>query len=611
MRKFITEDFEIDLSKLKITDNSENPWFSDSYFAKFTFPFDLPLTEDNNENLGFISIINANSHKLLYDGIYVDGNEMSTARCELIEINEGASLQMESGFSEFPNFNKSLSELPLHYEQVFDIYDHAKRIIALKWPEVNYNFPQIITDKIDTSEEVYWAFEGVINNYRGGEFLRNYYDTNEEITYNKNVIQPLPYALHVMKQGFLDAGYDLSGDILNIKSLQQMTLYGVKEYWNTYNQQSESISAYFDEYDERNLTEKGMIVLTFDRSVDIVSAGRYRIIGEFICSAKGDKSAAIIEVHYYTIYYRDTVLASGAFASSFYDNKTQSINITFDAIQDVSNNKVRVVLHCGNSRDNQVINLEINPIRLHDSSGEAIPTIINPNIIDLKKSVPNVTFGDYVNLIRNMYNLDMSIEEGFVRMNFIQTERLKSDVIDLRHKEVDKPKRNYTWGTSFLLKYDQDSKDEYKYAEVFHSANVISTQDFKTNDKTNEIAFNALPLPIISRNNINTSYAYEDDESKVFFILYDGLINSLNLAKENTEITIPYLHDNFWQDWIEFRIKSQSINWSFVAYGEDIMHLTKKSRIFAFNHLMLVKNISKTEVYPDIYEVELTGETET
>ena len=46
MRKFICSNFELDLSKLKVTDNLQNPWFSDKFFVKVSFPFEMDLSDD-------------------------------------------------------------------------------------------------------------------------------------------------------------------------------------------------------------------------------------------------------------------------------------------------------------------------------------------------------------------------------------------------------------------------------------------------------------------------------------------------------------------------------------------------------------------------------------
>ena len=165
MRKFIHSNFEIDLSKLKISDVQENPWFTDKFFSKFTFPFEMDLSEENDINFGFISFYNANSHQTIFKGKYVHRNIMEDAVLEIEEVSDKITLSLSYGFDEFPNFKKKLSELPLDKFEVTNIYNHAATIISQTWPAVNYNFPQLHIDKIDNTQAPWEAFEKIINNY--------------------------------------------------------------------------------------------------------------------------------------------------------------------------------------------------------------------------------------------------------------------------------------------------------------------------------------------------------------------------------------------------------------------------------------------------------------
>jgi len=58
MRKLIHSKFELDLSPFKVSDTEENNWFSDSFFTKYSFPFEIDLTDDLDIALEFISQYN-------------------------------------------------------------------------------------------------------------------------------------------------------------------------------------------------------------------------------------------------------------------------------------------------------------------------------------------------------------------------------------------------------------------------------------------------------------------------------------------------------------------------------------------------------------------------
>ena len=61
MRKLIHPNFELDLSGFQLSDNEENNWFSDSFFTKYSFPFEIDLTNEIDEATGFISQLNSSS----------------------------------------------------------------------------------------------------------------------------------------------------------------------------------------------------------------------------------------------------------------------------------------------------------------------------------------------------------------------------------------------------------------------------------------------------------------------------------------------------------------------------------------------------------------------
>ena len=242
MRKVIHSNFELDLSNKKMTDISENPVFSDKFSAKYSYPIEIDLDDDLDTAFGFISFYNSSEPLTYIDVMYNHNNVLSPAILEVEEV-QGQKLQVTIswGFEEFPSFNKKLVELSLDKFEVPDIYTHAAGIISQTFPAVNYNFPQIHTDKIDIDDEVWFAFEKILNNYKDGAFLENYVDTIEDITYNTNIMQPIPYLLHVLKQGFLDGGYMMSGGFVNHPMIKKALLYADAEYYTTFEQESYSV----------------------------------------------------------------------------------------------------------------------------------------------------------------------------------------------------------------------------------------------------------------------------------------------------------------------------------------------------------------------------------
>lgn len=616
MRKFIHSSFEIDLSKLKISEILENSWFSDKFFSKFTLPFELDLSDENDINFGFLSYFNANSHSLLFEGKYVHRNIIADAILEVLEVEEKISLTLSYGYDEFPSFKKKLSELPLDKFIVPNIYTHAASIINQNWPNVNYNFPQIHIDKIDNSEEPWLSFEKIINNYKAGAFLVNEVSP-EDVTYNRNIIQPVVHILHILKKGFEDGGKILKGDILNDENFTKMYVYTDTQYWTTVDQESSSVLLLSDNYTEKgNFIVKGVFegdfswsipiinpVLTYMRyfsQVNITNPGKYRVVGKIRLCAFGFNQKA-----WFKIKYRDNSLIYKELNSISYAQKDYNIDVVFETLVDLNPNFISIEVYNSINKDKTIVDVNINPIRLHDDSGQAIATVINKNQVDLTRAVPDMTFGDFVTSLKNWFNLDIDQRGNEIHINFIQEEKKRQSIIDLSPFEIKTPRRKFNRGTSYILKFQDVENKEYKWLPIYKSISTTLTDNYKKDEKTNEIIIDALPLPLTVRNGIQTTHAFSTDNSKLFIVMYDGLKSGLNLAIDPYAILVPQVYEKHWKDWIDYRIKSQGFSWVFKTDYEKIADLNNKSYVFAYQNTHIVRRIFRTEIDEDEFEVDL------
>lgn len=611
MHKFITSNFELDLSTFEISLVEENYWFSDTYFTKYSFPTDIKVGEELQKELGYLFDHNYADAETIFQGTYVNGDTMELGVLEVENVldNETLSVSIRWGFEELPCFQKKLSALSLDKFELpegVSIYDYAVGIISQTWPAVNFNFPQIHTDKIDTSDDIYAFFEKIINNYKEGAFLINEVDIVDDITYNRNIMQPLPYHLHILTRAFAEDGYTLKGDLVEDEIFQKKLLFGDVDYATTYDQQSVSLTVLNTEgvYD-------GNLFTTYNKSVDIPFPGKYRVVGQVSLRIFTSNVPKWIEVR-----YRDTVLfakwKSTAGLLEAMTTVNYEVDAIFETISDEQPNTITVVSYQNVVVGDDVLiiaDLNINPIRLHDSSGEAIPTIINQNKIDLPRAVPDVQFVDYLKYLKNKYNVDLTIKGKDVFMNFVENEIRDAETVDLTKYEVKAPLRKKNKGISFLLKFeDVDSKD-YKYLPVFQNANGFTTSSFITDEKTKEIVLDGLPLPLMFRNGVQTAHAFEDSEDKIYSVLYDGLTGGLNLAKDPTPILIPAVHEKYNKAWFENRINATAYVWQFKLIPEVARLLNSKSKVFAYGRNHLTKIVTKTQIKPDVWEIDLETET--
>ena len=611
MRKLIHSSFELDLSNYKLSVVRENFWFSDGFFTKYSFPFELDLTDELDAALGFISRYNSSDIQTYIECKYYHNNTIEDAILEIEQNQDKVSCVVRFGYDQLPNFEKKLSELPLDKFELapgITIYQHAEAIIPQTWPAVNYNFPQIHTDKIDTdSDDVFFAFEKIINNRKDGAFLINEVVTEggEDVTYNRNIMQPLPYTLHVLKKMFEDVNLTLSGDIVTDERFQNQLLFGDVDYATTVTQESISIITMSeDRVETGNVMFLGG-VRSFNRYLVtqvIANPGRYRLIGKIKIYPIRNIAISV------KIKYRNQVIAFYTSASVLF-SRVIDVNLVFDTLADLLPNEITIESYQGVSSGQIIFELDLNPIRLHDAQGNPIPSIVNKNEVDLTKTVPDMNCGDFIKLIKNWYNYDLDVQGNLAVMNKVENQINYNDAIDLSAHEVKYPLRRFQKGSSFLLKFaDVDSKD-YTYQPVFHDVNGIVNSSFVTTEKTTTIDIDALPLPLLVRNGVQTAHSFESNNSKPYFVIYDGLTAGLNLSKSPANILIPQVHEDYYRKWFNFLINTTEFNWSLRMFAEEFQMLKPKSKVFAYGRIHLVKTINDTEVSPDLFEIELETAT--
>lgn len=642
MRKLTHSKFELDLSQFKISDTEENSWFSDSFFTKYSFPFDIDLVDDLNVAFDFIEHHNS-SPELYYEVIYTHNNFISKAIFEVEQLQQKLTCTLRFGFESLPSFGKKLSELSLQKLVLpvgTTIYQHANSIVGQTWPNVNYNFPQLHTDKISTDDSQWSAFEKIINNRKDGAFLINEVDEIEEVTYNRNIIQPLPYFLHILQRGFADDGYILAGQILDDHRIKKATLYGDVDYFSIV--QFDSIFIYKMKEDA---TETGSIVspgtftvntafssfspqistiivnplVNFRRFLyieNLPNKGKYRVSGTFAFV-----NNRFID-SYFRIKYRNTVIyefkINKKFTQDYYDRVFRfsvhefNVDTTFETLSDGLADDITVEIYTSDTwlTDKTFLDISIDMVLLNDQSGNPLSTVINKNEVDLKRAVPDILFDDFVKGIKNWFNYDITKVVG----NTIYMDRIEDNVnhnyvIDFSMFEVKYPVRKYSKGNSFLLKFaDIDSKD-YTYLPVFQNQSSIVSSNYKVDDKTTTIEINALPLPHTSRNGVQTAHAFENNNSKIYLVPYNGLVGGNNYSLPINEYLIPAVHETNWRKWFDFRINSVNYVWSFKCFIEQLEGLNSKVKIRAYENTHILKVINKTEIAPDQFEVEFDSQT--
>lgn len=601
MRKLIHSNWEIDLSNFKITDSVQNSVFSDSFFTVYTFPFDIDLTDDLDKAFGFISSYLTNP-QTYYECQYFENNKIHPAKFEILETdNNTLQCQFEYGFENISTWDKKLAELSLHEFDLptgVSIYEYAKADINKTYPAVDFCFPAIHID-LDRDDPLWENFEGLLNNFRNNNFIENTYDVPNEISLNKNIMQPFVFWLYLLKKGFEEAGFNLSGDVLNDSVLKTKAISSFVEYYKKAEPYELNIFKLYNEFDG-TYPQGDTFGYFIDQTLVIEKKGRYNFIGTFFAIG-----SVIIKVE---IYLNNNLI----YQANMVTNVSQhDVDIEFDVFAN-SNLRIyyRYITNNQTNFDEETIVIDGAAFRIYEynDQNEVMPEVRNENKINLKKTVPDITFGDFVKLTKNWRNYDLFFDGNNAIMNRIIADRNNENALDFSKFEIKNPLRKFNQGKSFILKFvDIEENPNYSYDQVFQDINGISQTDFIENSKTVKIEINALPLPLKTDKGFTTAHMFEQS-NRVYAVAYEGLRNGKNETINPEEMLIPNTHAVCWFDWFVFRLNASAFKWNFKANDVDVLYLNEKSTLYAYGRFHLINILQRDEIEPGLFEIDVETE---
>lgn len=606
--KLILSELELDLSTYEFSMIEENNWLNDKVSSKYTYPVDIELTPEQNVALGHITEINLAEYDSLLDGQFYAMGLKHDCVFE-IEKHIGTQLsgQIRYGLEEFPNFDKELSGLPLEYVELqTSIFDYAKTIIDKTWPEVNFNFPQVITDKIDTDTDQWAFFEGIVNNYVAGDFLINEFDSVNNVQINRNIIQPLPYVLHILQKGFEDAGYSLAGEILEDPEFKKATVYALSEFYYSFSSETQEVQVRLNEPIPGH-TQR------FAKTITFPEPGRYKIAGNlYLRKNYMSESNAYFKLNNRTVAsYRFTKPPNKKYRELYV---AVDFNIDFKGTEgpmeftSLSYNVQN--LPGDDSYDALILDVSVTQLSAYDANGNLIPTLVTPNQINLPKCVPNMSFGEFTTAIARWKNYGIVVRDNVVTMDKKVAELQADDTIfNFTEFEVEKPERNFNRGKTFTLEFFKHEHPDYSFPAMYIDNDGYKLSPFIKRDDTDEIIINGLPLPLKPKGDIVTAHGFLDDTSKAFIVLYDGLTGGLNLAQDPASLGLVNIYENNYREWLRFLINSIRTVWSFLTSYERIYQLKVSDIIYAYRQYHIIRKLTRKNTRINVIETEIELET--
>ncbi|MGV8914402.1 MAG: hypothetical protein ACOH1X_03025 [Kaistella sp.] len=607
--KFFSNGKVLDLSGQKISVSESNSKVSDKMFTKYLFPFEIYMDDEFKAGFGDYASYDSYDLAKIIIGQLLYENEYREAKLEILNV-EGDYLtgQIDFGFEEIPNFSKPLKELPLEKFDVDNIHTFAAGIAAKKYPQTNFNFPRLYYGRYSPDEKVWDAYNGFVNdmNDDGTALRNNYIDALGEI-YNQNIVQPLPHILYLLKTGFLDAGYILSGDILTDPMLAQQWVFSGTEYFSRLIQRRYGFEFTSANFDQLFLETGPDDYAQYQKYNTVEKLGVYKIAGtvEFFKARKMWAS--------YKILLNGVVIWSKYHGS---DRQTilERIPLNFEFTVTEVNSVLEMYIYTQYHEDSwthPISSLAVTSVALEDATvivaEEDMGVITNLNRIDLTRAVPDITFGELVNRIRNFLNYDVTTQGNTIIMDKIGSSE-PTNIITIPPEFLQKkPRRNILNKKSFLIRMPNWENEE-KADSIFYDSSGF-TINKEAEELTTVIETNTYVLPVYAakiRGPV-TGVVKSYDSSLLQLVKYDGKSGIQNNAKPSPELTFPELFYTNWEKWLRGRLRSVEFVWMFTSEDDQLL-FSIKNYIGCYQNIHIIKELVKDYI-GDSVEVNITTET--
>lgn len=598
--RFVCPYFEIELSDIQVSYTEENPRFKDSFFTKYSFPFYIYIDTEVRLKMGDYDKFSAVNLKKSYEGFHVLEGKIKKATLEILNV-EGNKLevQLDSGFEELPNFDKKLSELPFETIQVDNIYIHADTVCRLSYPDTTYNFPKIIYDKHDSSENGWELFNQFINARGESGFIDNNEDGSDwddkpesertpadKIHKNRNIIQPMPYVLHILQVGFSDAGYQLAGDILSDKDLLQRVVFHSKSNYTVQAPTQEQVIKFTKDSADRSYVPKNHPQYLYNRYTQSISIKK----GKYIFQG----SSNLLSFPYFKTYVRVYLGGEEIFLKEY--NKDGTIAVFFDFINTVDDTELRVVVwtFLEKEKTDEIAFFQVNTINGIE--------LQNRNKFGISEFVPPMTFGEFVRILKNWKNYDISIHGRKIYMNYLSTVS-SLEMKDISSVEIKHPKKTFLKKRSFNIEFPRtDEQSNNAYIDIGGvQIGGIAKED------TTKIQINGYCLPLQTHRGQTTAAIKVEDESVLALVYYDGLTNEQNLAKNPGGLMLPDILSVL-RPWYQQRIESNEFRWSFFVSKNKWRHIDIKDTVHVYGKKAWIKEINKNTIDKKHYQIDITVE---
>lgn len=617
------------------TINLVNPLFSDENYKFWSYPYESFMTDEFKREFQNLALLNkSKTIKKIEGQLNIEG-AVYNGILEIISTDRNmVKKQIDFGFRKlnFTDFN--VNELNYGIIDVANIYNYVDGVLDKTYPEINHCFPRVQTSEFEREEngnvinncpiinDVYQTEDVWAEVMNLGKIVRPFdiYEYKELI----NIIKPYIFLLEILKKSFEKLGYTLEGDILNDDDFRFLAL------------DNEGTS--YEEFKFEELKEITTLSLPLDEEIikkvklKTVGGGRLNIkynanYSETYSDEYGTNTYNISSVDAeIKVKYKlggtivEDVVSVDAFASVQYTLYTVEIPLSFSFVEiEVEIKYTLKKYEEGYDYDN--IEVQFNPITQKGFQGNLEKNDelkIMKNKLILSEFVPEVAFSDIISFLKSYgYILIPKGNSIYVNKIYLKNEKPK----DFTFSEVMFPEIIPKSFDAKIIKLS--SYDKLKYGKITITDAGILVNSEKDFINKEEITINSLPLPFATVKKAIRTYVFEgikmyviksiieqnviaeekEADTPIKLIKYRGVFNKKNDGLDTSYLLPENAINTYFKNDIRF-FHSDNIKWSFISSSEEFKNLKEDDKIYAYKRELVIKNLTKTFVGKDMYQIE-------
>jgi hypothetical protein len=576
---FYGTDFDLNVTNLNIKFVEESNFFYSSFYKNYTPPFSMFLDDETSLKLGLIDVENVTGYTVKHEGkLFIDNTFFDATL--LLEVNkeviEGSFFY---GSLNLPLLETPLKELPFPTINGSNIRALASSYLDKSWPEVPCNFPMLYDDDF-SNQTNYDAFLGIINHWDGTDFIENTIDVDGNIL-NKNVMVPFPYILEILTIGFASEGKQITGGFVNKKENAHLLL-DVKGHLERFSTSTENNFQFFSPTDQ--YLNYNILVSQYKKEIDVTAIGTYNIRVAINLPKE-------LNVLSFKILKDSQVI---------FESTSKAIQTELSVNKEVATGTIKVsfILELEGNTDNIE---DYNNFSFEKSEGKLN---VFKNIFSLSEFMPDITFGAFLEKLKNWLNLKIEIKNSYVVIDYVEDLFDQISYQDDSDFEIQTPKIEFNQ----IKRYRLTTK--HPETEIYVGKNGLSStiDDIRKEDivtiNTGISLYN-----IEERDGVFTALRNEDADFAI--LLYNGkdannypvIANSV----EGCSFTLQEVYSKCWRKWLYFRLNSETCTDSFTAHS--LQEFSTKIGRYKYNKKHINKKISKQRISEEQFLFEIESET--